>query len=171
MNKFNHFISLTFTLLCLVPFFFGCGEKKPDGMPKIYPCTITITQENSPLEGASVLLISDDPVLGKWSVAGTTDASGNAVIKTHAKFSGAPAGQYVVVVSKEEYVAEAAAKTDNRDDVTITPQTLYYLVDQKFSQKETSPLKFTMEAKSTKATFDTGKKVREKLTKKQQLEF
>ena len=49
------------TLLC----FAGCtSQKLPDGMPKLYPVTMTVTQEGKPLADASVMLANAAKVLG-----------------------------------------------------------------------------------------------------------
>ena len=85
----------------------GCsgGPSKPDDMPALTPCTITVTHNGSPVEGASVLL---SPKSGKFSAAGTTDASGKAVMKTNGMYDGVAAGEFLVTVTKLEdtgYVA------------------------------------------------------------------
>lgn len=92
---------------CVVLTSLGCsgGPKKPADMPELTPCTITVTYKGEPVEGASVLL---SPQSGKYSAAGTTDASGNAVMKTDGNYEGVVAGEFLATVTKLEkldYVA------------------------------------------------------------------
>ncbi|MDO5553211.1 MAG: hypothetical protein Q4G68_05580 [Planctomycetia bacterium] len=71
-----------FILFCL-PFMTGCfQEPRPDGLPKLYPMSIKITQEGTPLTDASVGLISSDPELQRWPAGANTDANGIAKIFT-----------------------------------------------------------------------------------------
>lgn len=79
----------------------GCSDR-PAGMPALYPCKITITQEDAPLVDASVVLSNiSDPALGDtWSAAGRTDSSGVAVIQTNGQYAGAPGGTYKIIVEK-----------------------------------------------------------------------
>jgi len=86
----------------------GCGPGAPKDMPKIYPCKITITKGGSPVEGASILLVSTS-YPESFAVSGRTDASGVAeILSTLGTYtlSGAPAGEATLVVNKQ---AEAPA--------------------------------------------------------------
>ncbi len=92
---------------CVLLASLGCGggPEKPDDMPALTPCEITVTYKGEPVEGASVLL---SPKSGKYSAAGITDGSGNAVMKTNATFEGVVAGEFLATVTKLEdtgYVA------------------------------------------------------------------
>jgi hypothetical protein len=64
----------------------------PDGMPKRYPTTITITQQGQILPDAGVTLVSlgNSP---KWVSGSLTDKHGNATIRTHGQYDGAPLGK------------------------------------------------------------------------------
>lgn len=77
----------------------GGGVEKPDHIPDLASCTITITHNGSPVEGASVLLA---PESGQFSAAGITDSNGVAVVKTDGKYEGAVPGSYKVSVTKRE---------------------------------------------------------------------
>jgi hypothetical protein len=68
-------------------------------MPELTPCTITVTYKGAPVEGANVLL---SPQSGKYSAAGITDPSGNAIMKTEAKYEGVVLGEYLAIVTKRE---------------------------------------------------------------------
>lgn len=78
----------------------GCGEPLPEGMPELYPTTITITQDGEKLAGATVSLFPEDPALTRWPVGGITDDNGTATLVTYGKYQGAPAGKYKVMVNK-----------------------------------------------------------------------
>jgi len=144
----------------------GCSkQRRPDGMPPIYPCTIVITQEGKPLADASVRLYSNEVM---FYVSGTTDASGSAVIRTHGEFPGAPEATYKVVVSKEEkeYI-ESAAVTAAREkakekgemfEEPSLPFNLYSYVEDQFTKSDTTPLEMTVtKGKNNHQSFEAGK--------------
>ncbi|MDR1142095.1 MAG: carboxypeptidase-like regulatory domain-containing protein [Planctomycetaceae bacterium] len=147
-------------ILCLMVLmlFAGCSpKKKPDGLPKLYPLTIKITQDgNTPLANASVRLISTDQSgTTRWNVNGTTNTSGVTKLKTYGEYDGAPAGNYKVVVSKEEIVY----------DTSTPPQITgrFQLVERKYSSIQETPLMVDVNQDTEEITFDVGKSVREKM--------
>lgn len=85
---------------CLLALAIGCGETRPDGMPELYPATVTVMQDGSPLPGAAVTLLPQDAALTRWPVGGTTDDSGVVKLHTYSTYPGAPAGTFKVTVSK-----------------------------------------------------------------------
>lgn len=113
----------------------GCGEPRPEGMPELYPCTITVTDGGTVLDDASISL---SPVDGEWAAGAKTDAQGVAVIKTQAEYDGAAAGKYKVGISKmsdpegpteEEidamsYEEASAAMNDRKPAVSLVPDHL-----------------------------------------------
>lgn len=153
----------------LLPAWTGCGgPPRPADLPPLYATTITISQEDAPLEGALVSLFSEDTTF-KWGVAGITDSSGKAEIKTHGRFSGAPLGPYKVVVTKTEPEDlpeitefrpdnEEGEKTPVRRRKTIK---LYTLLEKKYTNIVDTPLTITIEKGRNGQTFDVGKPVRE----------
>lgn len=78
----------------------GCGEQRPQGLPELYPASITITQGGENLAGATVSLFPEDTAISRWPVGGVTDESGKARLVTYGKFEGAPAGKFKVMVNK-----------------------------------------------------------------------
>ncbi len=142
----------------------SCAKvQKPDGMPDLYPCTVTLTQGGEPLEGALIHCQSDDPKLIRWAVTGQTDAKGVAKIFTMGKYEGAPAGTFAVVVTKEETEgAEESAPTDIGEASTGGQTgTVFSLVSLEFTTKETTPLRITVEANGdSKFDLDCGEKTR-----------
>ncbi len=146
--------ALASLLIAAVALSFGCSRKTPDGMPKLVDCQVTVTQGNAPLADATVSFSADDM---KWSISGTTDASGVAKIYTHGDYPGCPEGTFKVTVSKT--VVE-----DNAEEITSASQMItsvaYECVDKQYSSRETTPLTITVSGK-TSETFDVGEAVHE----------
>lgn len=141
----------------------GCTEKRPDGMPDLHPISVTLTQDGQPLAEASVLLLSDDESLTRWGVGGSTDQNGVATIRTYGKYPGAPAGEYRVIVMKTETETDPA--TQNKNWTPKFPgdgEKVYHLVDQQYSNPNSSPLKVTIEKGGNKTvSFEIGKPIRQ----------
>ena len=94
--------------LCMV-FAVGCGPKKPDGIPPLYPAKVTVTKGTTPIADASVFLVGQGGNPGSWAANGITDAKGVAVINTSQggwKSKGAPEGQYKIFITKRPDVEE-----------------------------------------------------------------
>lgn len=93
-------LTVVFLSLCFLAFS-GC-ESKPADVPKTVPCKVVVKNGASPVAGVSVVLgITSGN--SSWSVSGTTDSSGVAVMETtHLgwKGSGAPEGEYKITLSK-----------------------------------------------------------------------
>jgi hypothetical protein len=102
MEIFMKRITILVFLFLGIMYVCGCGQKLPDGIPKLYPVTITIVQENTRLEGAIVQLIPEDPSLSNWGPMGITNASGVTELQTNGKYKGSPLGQFKVLVTKKE---------------------------------------------------------------------
>ena len=148
------FLSLSIALLFLA----GCSgnDSRPSDMPRLYPVSITITQEGQPLEGATVALEAETPSI--YSASGITNASGVAVLRTYG-FNGAPAGNYVVLVSKT--VAENQREITTFEGTTeLVGGESYGHVDPLFSRADTSTLRITVTERGATETFDVGAPVR-----------
>lgn len=121
----------------------------------MYPCTITIKQDDKPLEGASVQLY-DPTVTDRWSVSGLTDSSGTATIHTHGRFPGVPQGQFKVVISKT--VSEGETSWDD-DPAMMKPRgntKVYSLVGKEYTDRESTPLEIVIDGKKRNESFDIG---------------
>jgi len=147
----------------------GCGgEKLPPGMPKPYPVTITITQEGTPLEGASISLTPADSA-NTWSAVGATDESGKAVIQTSGKYKGVVPGKYYVIVSKFEALENVVSLEGKEIDVKtekgenkMKTKVLggYDLIDLKFSKFSPNAETIEVQAGKNEKTIDVGPAVR-----------
>jgi hypothetical protein len=135
--------------------FSGCQQKsRPADFPKLYPCKITITQDKIPVENVQISLY-DNHISNKWSIGGTTNTSGVAVIRVHGQFFGAPSGKFKVVLSKTEseggtVVNESTTKRKPE------PVRIYSLVDKKYLEESTTPLEIIVENKSVAEIFEIG---------------
>ena len=158
-------IALTFTALTLV----SCdrGPMKPDGFPQVYPVTLRLEQDDKPLSGADVMLVSDE--IGKWSCGGVSNDNGIVTVRTHGQFSGAPLGRHKIIVSKIRSdapeddttgmsiaeIREMEAQTAGRRDFGAT----VYLVERRFSNPLTTPLEVEVVAGKNSFTLDVGPEV------------
>ena len=160
---------IVFYILILLLIQSGCGgPQKPEGMPQLYPCSITIIQDDAPLAGAIVSLVSQNGD-GKWSSSAQTDEKGVAKLITYGQFQGAPEGNYHVTVSKR--ISDGDPPPPNVDEngrvlgppVTVVPSYIE-LVAMEYTSSKSTPL--TIEVKPAKKgndqTFDVGKAVQVK---------
>ena len=160
---------IVFCVLILLLIQSGCrGPQKPEGMPPLYPCSITIIQDDAPLVGAIVSLISQTGD-GKWSSSAQTDEKGVAKLITYGQFQGSPEGNYHVTVSKR--ISDGEPPKSNVDEsgrvlgppVIVVPSYIE-LVAMEYTSSKTTPL--TIEVKPVKKgndqTFDIGKAVQVK---------
>jgi len=156
--------------LLAVCIFVGCGgPPRPAGMPPLFPCEITITQEGQPLENAFVQLVPEDGSSG-WSIAGHTNANGVARILTHAQFPGAPEGTFKVLVSKTEHTLSSLPPEPA--DVHSREWEQWYelaqnerlpkfaIVQPKYDDIRATPHSITITQGRNQATFDVGEPVR-----------
>ena len=149
-----------FATLFIVVTVIGCsGAKRPDGLPKLYPCTITFTQDGQPLEGATIQLF-DPAVTDRWTVSGATNASGTVAIRTHGQYPGAPQGQFKVVVSKTEMEGGGGGYDETvpaKDRKPLEPTKVYTLVAKEYTTRESTPLEIVIDGKKKSESFDIGK--------------
>jgi prepilin-type N-terminal cleavage/methylation domain-containing protein/prepilin-type processing-associated H-X9-DG protein len=135
----------------------GCGEPKPDGLPKLYPISLKFTQEGEPLTEAAVVLLPQDG--NKWSSGGATDAKGVATLGTHGKFAGVPVGKYKLLVQKQEVVPKGAKAPDPLG--AYGPVDVYDLVNPDYFILDKTPLAIeVVPGKNKFEPFELGKKVR-----------
>ena len=171
------FFSYT-ALLLSVSFIMGCGgQPLPEGMPRLYPASIEVTQEGTPLEGATVTLVSEDSELGRWSPTGITNASGVAVLQTNGLYRGAPLGTFKVVITKrvtephphpELAGAERGTPEEARYDQLNRARQTFNYVESQYSSIEDTPLTIEIVAGQRTYSIDAGKKVQETVVRANQ---
>lgn len=106
-------------LFSLISILISCSSKEPDGFPRVYPATITVTQDGKPLEGAVVTLeYSAERERTRWSAGGKTDETGSVQpVTVQGSYSvfGVPAEDFLVTIIKNPIV---------EIDQTVDPKTL-----------------------------------------------
>lgn len=168
--KYRHSLFLLLTMaIFVIGMISGCRDaSRPADLPKLQPCTLTFTQEGKPLAGA---IISLEPVdkSSKWSVTSITDESGTAKIVTHGQFPGAPEGDYIIVITKEENEQE---KSDRKvyDDLGNEIDaggmiSTFTCVEKEYTDAKTSPLKYAVIKGKNTREFECGKAIRVLLRK------
>lgn len=146
------YFSLVFAVFCVC--LFGCsGEERPEGMPQLFSCSMTIQQDGQPLADASITLVPLDDS-NRWGSGGTTDANGVLRPMTYGKFPGVPEGKYKILVQKTITENELpplpmdATEADQKayaQQVKANPPQQFDLVDVKFKKADTTPLEITVE--------------------------
>jgi len=143
-------------LSILVVLLNGCApSNRPAGLPPLHPCTVTVTQNGTPLADVSVQLISKETEA--WPTTGVTDASGNAVIVTYGRFHGTPVGEYTVVLSKTESVSTGGQSGEETNSGTTE---IFSLIAVEYTKAETSKLRMTVSVGKNAQSFDIGAPVR-----------
>lgn len=140
----------------------GCGPKKPDGMPKLYPCELTFTQGGKPVEGVLVNLYPDEGCDQRWRSGGTTDASGVIRPRTEGKFDGVPVGKYKITAFKtiiEDGPAPTEEQIKNGDTNFAAKQRRF--VDPQFEFPDQTPLRLEVKEGKNAETFDLGDPIEE----------
>lgn len=161
MKIFAIILSLFATV---VVFIVGCGgQKLPDGMPKLNPTTVTLTVDGKPFAGGIISLF---PATGtfQWSVSGVTDESGQAIIKTHGNYNGAPEGEMRVCVQAvrniEGETSATEMPTDDYDKMVAWQKAVqderqtFLVAGAEYGAAETTPLTMTISKGKNSQTFD-----------------
>ncbi|MDR3198070.1 MAG: hypothetical protein LBU34_09410 [Planctomycetaceae bacterium] len=182
----KNFISHKYQYYCvffaaLIIWSSGCNrQSKPSDLPDLYAVSCTVTQENQPLENASVGLISVNSDM-KWSATARTDSKGQAAFFTSGQFEGVAAGKYKVVISKTERGAgePIPPKPTNIDELmqwqhkyidNPAPVPNYQIVESVYGEPQTTPLEIEVvaEKKSEKNvfSFDAGKAIRREIKRR-----
>jgi hypothetical protein len=134
----------------------GCKQRLPEGMPPLYPCTITLIQDGKPLAHASVVFYPSDPE-NFWSLAGSSNTQGVIEMTTNGPYKGVPAGVYKIAVEKV-----------SSEDVDANHYCVVNLVDPQFGKRETTPVQIEIKPSKTKGindqTIDLGKENKNRMT-------
>ncbi|TWT73042.1 carboxypeptidase-like regulatory domain-containing protein [Allorhodopirellula solitaria] len=141
----------------------GCAkEDRPEGLPELQPTVVKLVQGDAPLANASIRLIPQDSS-NRWSTGGTTDENGEATLRTHGKYEGAPLGEYKVTVSKIE---SDASNGDVDDPSGAVDNKTYQLVDLAYQSEQKTPAKVSVSAdQDPVTTIDVGAPIKKTLPK------
>ena len=129
----------------------------PDGMPKLYPVSISVTQEGKPLVDASVSFRYPNNS-SQWAVGGQTDADGKAKLYTNG-FPGAPLGQFDVVIFKldNEGLLERGEAEGRRDpDAHKIRVRIWSCVKEEYNDPQKTPIKVEVTADTKMLEVDAG---------------
>ncbi|MDO5554834.1 MAG: hypothetical protein Q4G68_13835 [Planctomycetia bacterium] len=126
------------------------GPQKPEDFPDLTSCKLKVTQDGSPTEGIFISALRTDRSR-EWSIFGVTDANGIATMMTQDKFAGVPEGDYILTMTKQE---------SEPSDTSVTGETTFILLEKKYTNAATSPLRLTVGSEPVKETYEIGKPVR-----------
>jgi hypothetical protein len=161
----NNYLLGIFVLVLLI--LNGCSQSIHEGLPPLYPCSITVIQDGKPLDGANVSLIRQDGE-ATWIVCGITNSSGVAKIQTQMRYSGAPEGKYNVRISKT--VSEGQPKLVPSDDaeqpLSIGDIPSYFVIDPKYDNVNTTPFEISVTNGKNKKSFDVGQSIKQPVSDK-----
>jgi hypothetical protein len=133
------------SLFVFMVFLVGCDSRhKPNDLPLLRSCQFIVTQNNVPLVGADIALISDQADF-KWNIGGVTDEKGRLVVKTNGFYAGVPEGTYKITVQKR---VEKPAKTG-----------YYYIVstvDKQYHSPNSTPFTIDINRNGNNRTIDVG---------------
>lgn len=165
-------LQLIMTLLAVL----GCsgGPAKPPNFPKLYPCSVTVTQEEKPLEGATVRLVPKTGTFD-WVIMGITNANGIAEIATHIQFKGAPLGEFKVLVTKNEQTPSIFDSKEPpeegtpeyevwRKGIEYEKRPNYALVNRDYGSEKTTPFEIKIENGKNAQSFEVGAPIRVKIS-------
>jgi hypothetical protein len=137
----------------------GCGRNasRPDDLPKLYPCKITITQNGVALKDADVEIVLQDKTAKHRSASGVTNDNGVAELLTYG-FLGAPAGKYKVLV-KKTVLEGAVEKTDEFGVKHVSGGKDYNLVNVKYQDENATDFEIEIKTGQNEFSFDVGEPV------------
>ncbi|MGL4594270.1 MAG: hypothetical protein ACRCUY_06030 [Thermoguttaceae bacterium] len=148
----------SFILLAILPMLLTMScNKAPDGMPKIYPCSVSVVNDSGPVEGAIIMLFPETEI-GDIVSTGTTDKNGIAKIATMYQLytqNGAPEGDYKITIQKEPFLAhtktpEELVRMDRTELESYTKEyrakfnVLPKIVPEKLTKHNSTPLKLSI---------------------------
>ena len=127
--------------LCII----GCGKSdRPEDLPELIPCTITLIQEGQPIDLAMLFFAWIDRAEGEkdWMFSGVTDAKGVCKPMAIGKFPGLVEGTYKVTVTKIWMEPRNDLPPNVQDSL---PKALEVnLVHTKYVNASTTPLEITV---------------------------
>ncbi|MDR0609200.1 MAG: carboxypeptidase-like regulatory domain-containing protein [Planctomycetaceae bacterium] len=118
---------------------FGCGNRRPPGLPKLTACELTVLDDDgSPVENAIVMLY---PVEGKWYSNGKTDSAGIVNVAVNGSFPGAAQGEYKVTVKKQGFIfpSDYNPDTENSSEAVV-----HNYIAEEFVLPNKTPLQITV---------------------------
>jgi hypothetical protein len=149
-----------FVMLSLLFFAIGCSQTPPE-LKGLYPVTVTVTENDKPLEGIVVSLVNKQPQTLR-GCSGVTDSNGVAVIVTKIRDlsgNGVASGEYKVILSKNIDFPEDLRWKPEETSLPMKEQQDWAIkrnaflekndvIPKKFQSQNTSPLDLTVSNQS-----------------------
>lgn len=157
--KYKFFL-LALVLVVVSFFTVGCSDSsRPEDLPKLFPCTITVIQDGKPLDEAVIKLVAQEDNV-KYRPVAVTGKDGKVNVSTYG-FSGVPAGKYKVVIIKN-IDDDIITRTDDVGEQVIVSYKTYRTIEKIFSDTKTTPfeIEITPKSKNIEKTFDVGKSIK-----------
>jgi len=111
----NHLPMKNYLFVLIVLVICGCSTK-PSDVPELFPCQVVVMNGTTPIADVDVILgLTSESLM--CSMSGKTNSSGVAVIRTNRlnwQGNGAPAGEYIVTVSKIPKLAEGLSLAERQ---------------------------------------------------------
>ena len=164
MKSFQKSFHDSICFLCFILVIAGCARSygpKPDGLPRLVPVTITVSQEGQPLVEAAVTLTPADGSRN-WFTGGTTDSNGRVAVHTYGTHRGSPTGKFKVTVSKYIYenMEEYQAALDRGEEAEAAAKRIrvkmFSFVEDRYGDVTTTPLEIEVTTKTKTLSVDAG---------------
>ncbi len=131
----------------------GCGGAQQVPHPDVVQAAGVITQNGAPVEGATVVLMSEESKKAGWVFSGKSDAAGKFAITsvfapgTDAK--GVPVGDYTAVVTKFDFPAAVPMDMKAYEDQVRLKQTKPGMAPQSTGPKSLLPPMYATDTTSS----------------------
>ncbi|MDR1269838.1 MAG: carboxypeptidase-like regulatory domain-containing protein [Planctomycetaceae bacterium] len=143
-------------LLCSVSMF-GCGSRRPPGLPKLTACELTVQfDDGSPVENVIVMLY---PVEGKWYSNGKTNSAGIVKVAVNGSFYGVVPGEYKVTVKKQEVTFPPNYNPESENSAEAV---VHQHIAEEFMLPNKTPLQITVGTSPVKEILTVKKSERKK---------
>ena len=132
----------------------GCGDSGDqwtEARPETFPAAGTVTFNDQPVEGATVVLT---PVGHENGAVGLTDAEGHFQLRTFEPKDGAVAGDYKVAIRKVEVMSSGADEPPAVPDPTPAPLKERSLLPERYGNAASSGLTASVKEGENALTFE-----------------
>lgn len=104
---------LTLGLIVAFQFLAGCsGDEKVSKREPVFPVAGKVSYKGQPVSGADVMFFCQEKNMSSFA---RTDEQGKFKLTTYSSFDGAPAGKFVITISKPDPSAAATKEPDLND--------------------------------------------------------
>ena len=151
----------------------GCGEKTPDGFPKLMKATVKVTYDDGKPVGDALVQFAPAEDFKAFSYAARTTTDGTGpVTAMGGKYKGIGAGKYKVLVEKRifEGEPEPPEPTDDASKAKFdawlkssNKEKAYSVIGKDYTTATKTPLTFTVDSSTTVIELKVGKEVKDYL--------